>query len=126
MAEIGQVPPQVEGFDGSELKKFVENPSSFNKYVDKTFKSLDADHKGTLSPKELTPIMGTIGEALGLPPKGTDQESDHIYDEVDIVLFQFHVAWGVSWLRSLLWFSSSKQVRGKYSFCSLGVLLLTS
>lgn len=82
MAEISADSPQVEGFDGSELKKFVENPSSFDKYVDKTFKSLDTDHKGTLSQKELTPIMGTIGEALGLPPKGTDKESDHIYDEV--------------------------------------------
>lgn len=80
--EIVSDPSQIEGFDGSKIKSFVQNEKSFNQYVDKTFQGLDTSHKGKLSKKQLGPIMGTLGESLGLPPFGTDKESDHIYDEV--------------------------------------------
>lgn len=92
--EIASVPKEAQGFDGSQIKGLVENESNFNKYVDKTFNSLDTHHKGTLSKQELMPIMEHFGEALGLPPHGTDKDSDHIYDEVDtqgLVPCPYHV-----------------------------------
>ncbi|CAM6087385.1 unnamed protein product [Calypogeia fissa] len=80
--EAASGPKEVEDFDGSDIKRLVGNESNFNKYIDKTFNSLDTHHKGTLSKKELMPVMENLGQSLGLPPHGADKESDHIYDEV--------------------------------------------
>lgn len=68
--------------DGSNIKTLVEDKNAFAKYVDEKFKLLDKSHTGKLSKEELQPVVLAIGSALGLPPKSTSPESDHIYDEV--------------------------------------------
>ncbi|XP_021753151.1 uncharacterized protein LOC110718598 isoform X1 [Chenopodium quinoa] len=68
--------------DGSDIMELVENKEVFSKYVDHKFKELDVDKDGKLSVKELQPAVADIGVALGLPPKGSSSDSDHIYSEV--------------------------------------------
>ncbi|GMH02994.1 hypothetical protein Nepgr_004833 [Nepenthes gracilis] len=67
--------------DGSDIMKLVGNEEAFSNFVDHKFKELDFDHDGKLSVSELQPVVADIGVALGLPPKGTSSESDHIYSE---------------------------------------------
>ncbi|KAI5084597.1 hypothetical protein GOP47_0000766 [Adiantum capillus-veneris] len=68
--------------DGSNIKALVNDPHTFAQYVDDKFHTLDKTHNGKLSREELVPVALAIGNALGLPPKGSSPESDHIYDEV--------------------------------------------
>lgn len=73
--------------DGSDIMELVENKDVFSKYVDHKFKELDCDNDGKLSVKELQPAVADIGIALGLPPKGSSPDSDHIYSEVFFYLY---------------------------------------
>lgn len=68
--------------DGKSLKAFVGNDQSWSRFVDEKFASLNTAHTGTLSHTELEPAIAGVGSALGLPPMGTDPETDHIYTEV--------------------------------------------
>ena len=68
--------------DGKSLKRFVEDDKLWAKFVDEKFAKLDKSHKGTLTHSDLEPAISGVGKALGLPPMGTDPESDHIYTEV--------------------------------------------
>ncbi|MCO5606883.1 hypothetical protein L7F22_061074 [Adiantum nelumboides] len=68
--------------DGSNIKALVGDPRTFAQYVDDKFRTLDKTHNGKLSREELVPVALAIGNALGLPPKGSSKETDHIYDEV--------------------------------------------
>ncbi|GJT29741.1 calcium-binding EF-hand family protein [Tanacetum coccineum] len=71
-----------EVMDGRDIMELVENEKVFSNFVDDKFRDLDRDCDGHLSLKELTPAVADIGAALGLPPQGTDTDSDHIYAQV--------------------------------------------
>ncbi|WVZ02135.1 hypothetical protein V8G54_022941 [Vigna mungo] len=68
--------------DGSNIMELVGNDQVFTTFVDNKFHQLDTDRDGKLSVKELQPAVADIGAALGLPPHGTNPDSDHIYSEV--------------------------------------------
>jgi hypothetical protein len=68
--------------DGSEIRALVENKAEFARFVDDSFRKLDADGDGRLSVKELQPAVADIGAAIGLPAKGSSPQADHIYAEV--------------------------------------------
>jgi hypothetical protein len=68
--------------DGKSLKQFVENDQTWSKFVNERFAMLNKSHTGKLTHTELEPAIAGVGSALGLPPMGTDAETDHIYTEV--------------------------------------------
>jgi len=68
--------------DGKSLKQFVENDQAWAKFVDERFAKLDKNHTGKLTHTDLEPAISGVGRALGMPPMGTDPETDHIYTEV--------------------------------------------
>lgn len=68
--------------DGKSLKQFVENDAEWAKFVDERFAKLDKSHKGKLTHTEMEPAISGVGKALGMPPMGTDPETDHIYTEM--------------------------------------------
>lgn len=68
--------------DGKALKAFVENDQTWSKFVDEKFAALDKNHSGTLTQGDMEPAIAGVGKALGLPPMGTDPETDHIYTEM--------------------------------------------
>jgi len=70
--------------DGSNIMELVGNDQVFTTFVDNKFQQLDIDRDGKLSVKELQPAVADIGAALGLPPHGTNPDSDHIYSEVSL------------------------------------------
>jgi hypothetical protein len=72
--------------DGKALKAFVENDQTWSKFVDEKFAALDKNHSGTLTQGDMEPAIAGVGKALGLPPMGTDPETDHIYTEVSFLL----------------------------------------
>jgi hypothetical protein len=85
----------VEVLDGSNIMELVENRDVFTKFVNHKFKELDKDKDGKLSVKELQPAVSDIGAALGLPSKGTNPDSDHIYSQVSFInsfLFLFIIS----------------------------------
>lgn len=72
----------VEVLDGSNIMELVGNKDVFSNFVNHKFQELDRDKDGKLSLTELQPAVSDIGAALGLPAKGTNPDSDHIYSEV--------------------------------------------
>lgn len=72
----------VEVLDGSNIMELVGNKDVFSNFVNHKFQELDRDKDGKLSVTELQPAVSDIGAALGLPAKGTNPDSDHIYSEV--------------------------------------------
>lgn len=72
----------VDVLDGSNIMELVGNKDVFSNFVNHKFQELDRDRDGKLSVNELKPAVSDIGAALGLPPKGTNPDSDHIYSEV--------------------------------------------
>lgn len=70
--------------DGKSLKQFVENDQTWSKFVNERFAMLNKSHTGKLTHTELEPAIAGVGSALGLPPLGTDAETDHIYTEVPL------------------------------------------
>ena len=68
--------------DEKSLKQFVENDQLWAKFVDERFAKLNKGHTGKLTHTELEPAISRVGKALGLPPMGSDPETDHIYTEV--------------------------------------------
>lgn len=72
----------VEVLDGSNIMELVGNKDVFSNFVNHKFQELDRDKDGILSLTELQPAVSDIGAALGLPAKGTNPDSDHIYSEV--------------------------------------------
>ncbi|PNX77686.1 calcium-binding EF-hand protein [Trifolium pratense] len=77
----------VEVLDGSNITELVGNKDVFNNYVNHKFQELDKDKDGKLSVKELQPAVSDIGAALGLPSKGTNPDSDHIYSQVYVSIY---------------------------------------
>lgn len=77
----------VDVLDGSNIMELVGNKDVFSNFVNHKFQELDRDRDGKLSVNELKPAVSDIGAALGLPPKGTNPDSDHIYSEVIIYFF---------------------------------------
>jgi hypothetical protein len=80
----------VEVLDGSNIMELVGNKHVFNKFVNHKFQELDKDKDGKLSVKELQPAVSDIGAALGLPSKGTNPDSDHIYSQVNSFFISLH------------------------------------
>ena len=76
--------------DGKALKAFVENDQTWSKFVDEKFASLDKNHTGTLTHSDMEPAIAGVGKALGLPPMGSDPETDHIYTEVSFYFLSVH------------------------------------
>lgn len=68
--------------DGKSLKQFVENDQTWSKFVNERFAMLNKSHTGKLTHTELEPAIAGVGSALGLPPMGTDADTDHIYTEM--------------------------------------------
>jgi len=68
--------------DGKSLKQFVENDAEWAKFVNERFAKLDKSHKGKLTHSDMEPAISGVGKALGMPPMGTDPETDHIYTEM--------------------------------------------
>eukprot|EP01018_Ginkgo_biloba_P039391 Gb_01411 [translate_table: standard] len=69
--------------EGSKLKELVENNESFAQYAEETFRALDKDNSGRLSPQELRPAVATIGIALGLSSQGSSPQADFIYNQIE-------------------------------------------
>uniref|UniRef100_A0ACD5YKU9 Uncharacterized protein n=1 Tax=Avena sativa TaxID=4498 RepID=A0ACD5YKU9_AVESA len=72
----------VQVLDGSDIRELVENKEAFARFVESKFRHLDRDGDGRLSVRELQPAVADIGAAIGLPPRGSSAQADHIYSEV--------------------------------------------
>lgn len=68
--------------DGKGLKRFVEDDKLWAQFVDDRFSKLDKNHNGKLTRTDLEPAISGVGKALGMPPMGTDPDTDHIYTEM--------------------------------------------
>lgn len=92
--------------DGKSLKQFVENDQTWSKFVNERFAMLNKSHTGKLTHTELEPAIAGVGSALGLPPMGTDAETDHIYTEVP---FSFYLRYSLPQSLFVLHFCSFRR-----------------
>ncbi|GBG72044.1 hypothetical protein CBR_g10979 [Chara braunii] len=64
--------------DGSQIRKFLDNESAFDAYVDSKFASADVNRNYRVSSAELRVAVETLGADFGVPPPGSKEAGDRL------------------------------------------------